>query len=386
MTNMEQKVLQESLWNTNPDQLIQVDWNSFSELRVQTVLTLTAPILSRLSMQPELCASWKNEILQQISYNVNYKYVQSHLPITAPYVILKGTSASKYYPYPEYRTMGDIDIMPRRQDFEFVYHELLDGGFQVVSESDREVAFKYNGIIIELHRYFASLNDPKQSKYLDDLIVNNIIPSHVLPEMINGLVLLEHISQHLEHGLGLRQIVDWMMFVNNSLPDDKWPEFKMMAKNIGLKRLAVITTRMCELYLGLPDRNWCKNADETICKQLMEYILCCGNFGNKWNSKEEISKTVFTYILRPITAFKWFQERGLDNWRAAQKHILLRPFAWLYQIGRYIVKGIDQENSWTAIQKEYTAAKERIALFNTLGVKQKSKGLVVFKNGQYKKK
>ena len=271
MLNIELEVIRESLWNKKKDLLLEVDWNTYTELKKQAVLSLAIPILSRVSMSSDLCSSWKEEILHQISYNINCQHIQLHLPITVPYVVLKGTSAAQYYPYPEYRTMGDIDIMTRREDFDLVYQELLDGGYQIVNDSDREVSFMKDGIIIELHRYFASLNDPDQSKYLDDLILNNILPSHVLPDMINGLVLLEHISQHLEHGLGLRQIIDWMMFVEKCLPDDKWEEFETMAKGIGLKRLAVITTRMCEIYLGLSKKKWCENADYE--DQRVDYCL-----------------------------------------------------------------------------------------------------------------
>ncbi len=31
----------------------------------------------------------------------------------------------------------------------------------------------------------------------------------------------------------------------------------------------------------------------------------------------------------------------MNNWKAAQIHSALRPFAWLYQLGRYGVKGAD---------------------------------------------
>ena len=385
MRRLEFVVLSESLWGKETGQ-IEVNRDVFLELEKQTVLSVTASVFPRLSMPPELYSSWKRAILYQISSYEHNVFIQSNLPVTVPYVILKGTSAAQYYPHPEYRTMGDIDIMPRREDFDTVYQQLLDDGYKVTEVSEREISFLKNGIIVELHRFYASLNNPKQSQYLDDLIVDNIQSSHVLPDMVNGLVLLEHISQHMEHGLGLRQIIDWMMFVDRCLPDEKWPEFKTLAKNIGLKRLAVITTRMCEMYLGLPDRDWCKETDDSVCEELMEYILSCGNFGNKRTSEKEISQTVFTYIWRPVTAVKWLQERGLINWKAAQKHAVLRPFAWIYQIGRYISRGMDQEGSLAAVQKEYSAAKKRINLFNTLGVKQKSKGLVVYRDGQYRKK
>ena len=86
--------------------------------------------------------------------------------------------------------------------------------------------FFKNGVSVEIHRFFASLNDPNHAKLLDDQIIENINSSHVLPDKVNGLVLLEHISQHLESGLGLRQIIDWMMFVNQCLPDEYWPGYK----------------------------------------------------------------------------------------------------------------------------------------------------------------
>ena len=363
-----------------------IDQHVFDEMKQHVVAALLTPYLSTADMSSELKEKWKRYSVQQIAYNTNNTYEQSQLALTVPYVILKGTAASQYYPHPEYRTLGDIDIMTGREDFDKAYQQLLESGFQIIQKAEREISFQKNGIIIELHRFFASLNSPEQSKYLDDLIIQNITPTHILPDMINGLVLLEHISQHMEHGLGLRQIIDWMMFVNKCLPDEKWPEFEEKANNIGLKTLAIVTTRMCELYLGLPGRNWCEEADIQTCEQLMEYIMACGNFGNKWTSDSDVGQNVFMYIRKPIAAIKWFQERGLANWNAAKRYPILRPFAWFYQGCRYIVKGFEQEGSTSAIRAEYASARKRMNLFDSLGVKQKSKGLVVYRNGKYVKK
>ena len=64
----------------------------------------------------------------------------------------------------------------------------------------------------------------------------------------------------------------------------------------------------------------------------------------------------------------------------------LRPFAWIYQAGRYISRGFGQKGSSVTLKKEYEAARKRIVLFDSLGVKQKAKGLVVYKEGKYVKK
>ena len=376
------ELLKTAIWEQG---IIDVYEDEYIESKQHAIVALPANILSTLKMSDDLREKWQKDVLQHLSYYAKYKYAQNRLPISVSYVILKGTSAAQYYPHPEYRTMGDIDIMTRREDFDSAYRDLEKKGYKVTKTLEREVTFEKNGIEIELHRYFASLNDRTACKYLDDLIIENINPSHTLPDLINGLVLLEHISQHLEHGLGLRQIIDWMMFVDKCLPDDKWPEFRPMTKKIGLEQLAIITTRMCELYLGLPKRLWCSNADEMYCKELMDLILSSGNFGNKWTSDEAVAKTVFTYIKGPLATVKWLQKRGLVNWKVVQVFPVLRPFAWIYQGIRYAIRGISQEGSFSKLREEYEDAVKRTKLFRALGVKQKANGLVTYRDGKYVK-
>ncbi len=363
-----------------------VDKEKFKELQKHSIDALVAPVFSQLSLSNELKEEWKDSIMSQVVYNTQCSYIQNNLPITVPYVILKGSSAAQYYPHPEFRITGDIDIMTKREDFDRAYQDLLKDRFVISKELEREIGFVKNGVMVELHRYFASLNDPKQAKYLDDLIIENINPSHVLPDEINGVVLLEHISQHLERGLGLRQIIDWMMFVDKCLPDEKWPSFQNHAKAIGLDSLAIVATRMCELYLGLPHREWCSQADEKLCKQLMDYILVCGNFGIVRSENIGTGENVFYFGSTPKSLFNLLQSRGLENWELAQRYAVLRPFAWMYQIIRYIKRGLEREDASTELIKDHKAARQRIKMFEALGVRQSAKGLAVYRDGEYTKK
>ena len=360
----------------------------FEEARKHAVEALPADVLSQLDLPDALKRQWEFAIYKQYSYVAKYNHAQEKLPITVPYVILKGSAAAQYYPNPKYRVMGDIDIMTRREDFEVACEQLLAAGFQEEQNVDiiRHRGFEKGIICVENHIYFASLNDPKQAQYLDDLIIKNINESHYLPDLVNGLVLLEHISQHLEHGLGLRQIIDWMMFIDKCLPDEKWPVFEPMVARIGLKNLAIVAARMCEIYLGLPERHWYAGANETLCNQLMDYVLDSGNFGSKWSGDEKTGENVFASVTTPKAMLTLFQERGLINWRAAQKHRFLRPFAWIYQAFRYLKRGLDREDAHEKLRSEYKASKQRIALFSALGVKTKAKGLVIYREGKYVKR
>lgn len=376
-------LIKSSIWGTKIED--KIDQEIYTEMKEHSLIALPAPRLSALGLSNTLMREWKNCVLQQISFYTQYVYIQSAIGLTVPYVILKGTSASQYYPQPELRAMGDIDIITRREDFETAYQELLNNGYKMIMEENREIALVKNGICVELHRYYASLNNVHAAQYLDDLIIENINPSHVLPDVVNGLVLLEHINQHLEHGLGLRQIIDWMMFVDKYLTEDNWRYFYSLAQKVGLEKLAITTTHMCELYLGLPKRNWSAKSDDNLCKQLMNYILSCGNFGNKRTSDADISENAFAYASTLKTTYKLLQRQGLCNWEAAQKHKILRPFAWIYQANRYVFKGLKRNRAIYKLKNEYAAARRRNKMFQALGVKTAAKRIVVYKNGKYAK-
>lgn len=379
------RLVREALWG-NGEELLTITQEEYEELEKHAILLLLTPAIKKSQLLPELKKAWKTYSIEQINHNLRTDYAQSNLPLQIPYVILKGTAAAQYYPHPEFRTMGDIDIMTRREDLKTACQQMLDNDYHITKELNREICFVKNGTAVELHRRFATLNDPEKAKCLDDLIIENINPTHQLPDPINGLVILEHISQHMEGGLGLRQIIDWMMFVDKCLSDEKWPAFQELAERIGLEKLAIVTTRMCEIYLGLPQREWCAGADAALCRQLMDYVLLCGNFGNKKTSATDVSENAFAYASTPKAAFRLLQKQGLANWELAKKHRILQPLAWIYQAFRYASRGLKREKAVSKLKAEYSAGKKRKDMFNALGVKTVAKGDIVFKDGQYVKK
>jgi len=376
-------VIKKSLWN---DGAAKADEAIFREMTTHTIAPLAAPILPELSLTPELFSAWDDAVVKTVVKYRKYLRQQSFLPVSVPYVILKGTAAAQYYPYPEYRVMGDIDIMTRREDHEKACAMMLADGYTEISEENykwhRE--FIKNGISVEVHAYFAVLNNQEYAKYLDHLIVDHINSSHLLPDLVNGLVVLEHISHHLEDGLGLRQIIDWMMFVHRCLPDEQWPEFREMAQHIGLEKLAVVLTRMCEMYLGLPERGWCADADEALCEKLMAYILSCGNFGRKAKIDDALyhGNTLTKFKTAKVT-FGILQQRGVLNWPAAQRHPVLRPLAWMYQVGRYLKRGVFRPHPIGQLKAELAVSRQLDVLFDSLGVKRLTKGIA--KYDEYKK-
>lgn len=392
----------------------------FAEMKMQAIAVLPASNLPTLSLPSDLYKEWEAFILQKTMQNLRCRHEESKLShtLTVPYVILKGTSAAKYYPYPEFRTMGDIDIMTHQEDYSAACEMLLQSGFQENTSHDdeergRHRTFWKDNVVVEMHLFFASMNDVDKARTMDEYILQNIpkLPMdstddaeislksnaelktrnpHILPDLVNGLVLIEHINQHLENGLGLRQIIDWMMLVDKCLPDEKWPDFQVMAAKTGMETLAVTVTRMCEMYLGLSERKWSRGADEQLCAQLMEYILACGDFGSKQAAQNgDHNRFVQTMVQLGTTAavFSDLQKKGLMQWETAQKFAPLRPFAWLYQTGHYLSRMVqDKKKESSSFREQYKQAKQHKDMLDALGVKQAHKGLVGYDEGEYVKK
>lgn len=128
-----------------------------------------------------------------------------------------------------------------------------------------------------------------------------------------------------------------MMYVNSELDDNAWENnFRSLARDAGLEKLAITVTYMCRKWLGLPKAiTWCDGADEALADSLLERIFIDGNFGSERPKLDSVSSN-----LRKKGGFRYLQQAGLINWPLAQKYAFVRPFAWLYQLGRYCVKGV----------------------------------------------
>lgn len=268
-----------------------------------------------------------------------------------PCAVAKGAAAAVAYPQPNNRLIGDIDLLVKPEDFEKAC-QLVSQDAEFLGETPRHKEYRRNNVVIELHRCFSTLHDPQKRALFDQRIFGAIDAAETvflddysfrcLPPVEHGLVLLEHISMHMEDGLGLRQILDFMMFADKVLDDRFWQDtFAPILRQLGLETLAVTVTRMCQMYLGLGTHiTWCADADTLLCRELMEYILNQGNFGRKLQRGANRAVTVIGASGDLRTLFRILQQEGCKNWKAVNRFPILKPFAWLYQLFRYIIRGL----------------------------------------------
>lgn len=377
------------------------DWAEvYGELCHQTVEALPADILG-LAADPAL----QMQVLARTSKRMTRWYAlmkeqQSLFELfrahDIPFVVLKGAAADIYYPQPMYRVMGDVDVIVKPEDFERAYELMSANGYVLHDDRNiRHLELIKNGVLFELHRYFSTFNDVNYARLLDGMIFDAIDRAEIkalegfsfpmLPPLENGLVLLEHINHHLEEGLGLRQIIDWMLYVDRELDDEFWQnEFGPVVRRLGLTKLILTVTRMCQIYLGLNSNiSWCAGADPQLCKQLIELILEKGNFGKKVSI--ESNKTINTLqSLKNIPGFFIrLHQRGCFNWHAVKKYPFIKPFAWFYQICRYISLGLRRKNPFRRLWKDVLKSHQQDELLEKLEISRRRKGLATTKGVRY---
>ena len=394
MINQTQLVLFEalnaSLFGIEPNFPCDTDWNSvISEAKEQTVFGLINDILPQHNEAVDLCkASYMRIMYEQ------EQMIRLLDGANIPFVILKGSSAAMYYPKPYLRTMGDIDLLVKYEHYldaislfeanGFVYQHGKGKDGRVL-EKERNIVYIKNDIIFELHKRFSS-----PGYNVDDLLEDainrreyHLINGYsfpALPDVENGLVLIGHIYQHLkENKLGLRQIIDWEMYIHNVADKCFWRErFIDSLKSAGLLELAVCITDICNNFLGLPDRiDWGIKIENELSKDLLNMIMSDGNFGRKAKKSlvatDERGISGAAYGIKRFGFFKYFYKVGLSTWSLCKKHKFFRIFAFFYGIFRQSGKGIMVILRKSGFSKQIKEGKKRYELYRKLGIINENK-------------
>jgi len=383
------KLLSLALFENEESFQTEVDWDLvLKEMKIQTVEGLVQHKLSSIPASGEVIKKWQDACYRIIRNNIVIRVQQTKLSTlfeeaSFSYLVLKGAAAAVYYPDPVLRVMGDIDIYVSPNSFDKAKDLMVSNGYMQLTterDHDRHMSFSKDQISFELHKSFATINGEREKEFVNDLLntccnrENIVIVEDeygsfcVAPTKVNGIVLLEHIAQHMLSGLGLRQIVDWMMFVNSSLHDEEWPAFSELAENAGLVKLAKTVTKMCCSYFGLKGNfTWCQDADAELSDEVLRYLFESGNFGRKNKNVSRIA-SVNNKFNNSKNKFKTLQLNGERNWKLYKKHHWLRPFAWVYQTKRYVFKSLSDPHMISNYSNGLQEAKRRKRMLDDLGV------------------
>ncbi len=370
----------------------QIQWcDVFAEAKAQavTALALEGAVLLHAPISEQVMESWRCAALQSIIAYEHLAASQDHLVRSlndAAVSILKGMSVARYYPRPELRTMGDIDFLVSKGQYEVVVDRMFAAGYKEdsCSRGKNPHVFYHNGVRFEKHEYMNGLPANLIGEELTSFIQAGLEHVHVceadghqfpvLPAAQQGLTLLLHMTQHIQcSGMGLRQFCDWALYIVEETPIRLQDDLECILKKSGLYHFAQIVTQLAMVYLGLPETTapWAVDADKETCKMLMEDLLCAGNMGIKnrefYRGRQLIAERYdgkkMPGLIRIFKNLEWI---GIREWKAVQKHPYLKMVAWGYWPIQYLRKVHHGERSLFALPSMLRGMHKSRRLIDTL--------------------
>lgn len=247
--------------------------------------------------------------------------------------LLKGQGIAQNYYNPLHRICGDIDLYFKEEcDLEKAISLFKTYGCEIednIEESHTETTFK--GLKIELHKKSATFYSKKLQENFNkvtavlkngektDVIINDVNIS-TLPPMLNALQLLSHMLRHIIFsGLGMRQICDWVLFMNkyqNSLDKNI---FLRHLEELELLGIYKAITAIAVDYLGMPkELSFCdinKN-DKRLAKKILNLVMMYGNFGHYGEHTNLTSKLNYlkAYIWKVKNCAKFHSMAKSETW------------------------------------------------------------------------
>ncbi len=261
-----------------------------------------------------------------------------------PYVILKGQGVAQNYPNPVRRQCGDIDLFVGEENYDYVnkLFKSLGAKTKEGEEMIRHCSWFIDGIEIEVHRYPAIMATPSYNRHLkkmttdffpeniDSVSTKDAIEIRVPSLEFNACYVLVHAMHHVyDRGVGLRQLLDWLMLIYNNNRHIDPVALKHNLRKLGLFKAGKAVAYIGVRYLGFKQQDLPIEAgEEKIAQILLDDIFENGNFGHysavnhnrpesKWAGKwyafnQRTKRLLFLKDINPREAV-WFNKYVIEN-------------------------------------------------------------------------
>ena len=223
-------------------------------------------------------------------------------------MLLKGYGLSKYWPIPNHRPTGDIDIylMYMDSDGKDKYQpaawkraDLMmkeKFGVEIDNSHHHHSVFTYKGIMVENHYDFINVHSHRSNQWIENEFKTLALTGSEEYTFDNGAKLLfpspllncifvaRHNACHFaaEH-LNLRQLLDWALFVEKRNEDMDWDYFWSTAKKMGMEKFV-----LCMAFIAIEQLSFEKSIFH-IPDEYMDFQKC----------EHDLIDKVFDDILHP---------------------------------------------------------------------------------------
>ncbi len=270
-------------------------------------------------------------------------------------ILLKGCGTAAWYPVPELRKSGDIDLLFKSEDETRKALQILaQQGFVTTEDQPANhhiVCESRDSVSLELHMSLAEpFDSEKTNRFLADCQKEYFAHRRVVDCMgvafeltsdgYHAFYLLLHMLQHyVRAGFGVKLLCDWVVFLESPLSEEEKKIFLRLTQESGTFGFAVMMTRVCVKYLGLREKQveFLMQAEpKDVCdltEELMAEIFEAEEFGH--SSKDRM------VVLRGTGLMDYareFHHQMKLNYPKAGKIMVLYPVLWIMTLCGFLYR------------------------------------------------
>lgn len=207
------------------------------------------------------------------------------------FVVVKGATIGALYPEASSRMPGDVDFYCDSDNFEKAKAAISETWKVEYREDDtgeQHISFMHNAIMFEMHYLLLELASPRLQAVFNKMIADSRmcfrridgVDVPILSPEAELIYTYLHLYHHfIELGVGLRQICDFAVLLNQHYDDNK---IRLILEELGIKRGFTAFEAICVEKLGLDEAVLPVAIDKRDRKEIepiLRLVLEGGNFG-----------------------------------------------------------------------------------------------------------
>lgn len=293
------------------------------------------------------------------------------------HIFFKGAEIREYYPVPEARAMGDIDILIEPKSRDTVKSILLSKGFELKNSNGPVYDYVKDGVLIEVHTKIVSGkvgNSNAEEGFANAMsnasyngLSGKLNPSYHLAYMIT------HIAHHFWfYGAGIKLILDLAVFQSHFSID--YEEVFGLLDKINLKHFGEVILSLCAKWFEIGG----SYTDNTVDTE--EFVVSFGAFGNARRNKAAVverkeleeGKRPSPLMSRLRLLFPPYSKiKNIPYIHFIENRPWLLPVAWIYRFFynlKHKRRLVIDANSGLGNDKTTKQAQEELQFFEEIGL------------------
>ena len=227
-------------------------WRLFRLMQQNHVAAMTADTMAALEVPREVKIPWlaerdKAERWHRYQEEVQQEIVGIMKQHGIETLVLKGTHTAQYYPKPELREFGDLDLyfFDRHDEADKVAAEVLK--VTISNEAHHHSKYNYRGVTVESHYDFVNSHyPPSNSRY--EVLLKELVPSPTF----EVLFLLRHMAGHFAASrITLRDLVDWTLTCRALHDKVDWGMVEKTIHNFGMTAFVASLNNIATQRFGI---------------------------------------------------------------------------------------------------------------------------------------